>query len=710
VLTDELLGKLAQDITTEERWHEVHNAIRRTGSELGGRASHPTMGVTADEWFFYREQARMEFGVYRTTSVLEELNRAFPGHYIHVKQGHEDLQMVAYTSSIEDAKRDKKHVIRLGRLMQKLSLLFTADFINGQCAMHAAEADPHVEIGYGYEALKEAYIEGPGACMSKGTSSYDTMDKDGNKHYPWEVYDAPGIGVAVLRDHEKRIIARSLVLPEKKIFIRATYGSPVLQRKLEANGYKPGAFHGTKFKTIVLETGGYVKVVCPYIDGMNRAGGTNVSLVALIDDNLTSIDHVKAEKISRAFPGASATYVCATSTSGYAQLTPIRSEDIAFKDGITGLPLDDDAETIKVFYKGNVVNTLRSSWYMHTSGPYVTAHTYLVGNSRSSVEAREEECIVRRGVWYTIDAKTLSNLNLAMLDPAFYGQRQYAALGDCVESGNDLYIRASDARVVIRAVNGDNVKTYEHNSLNTKDRKLTKVHRLHGSPDVYAAEGVEIVKTVTGRKVVKGVHNVVELYNGEYALQGKDTDNTIIFGEIYWFIKHMPEELKFGGAIWMREARKYITQRLNDASVDPLQAFTTVVDALATVTIGSTYISTWGYPFKSERMRIAADLGLTAANALSDMVGKELASRIMAAVEGEVPLNYTANTVEEGRKYTRELVREAYGMYLDRLYADSSARAVDYNAPKDTRLTASQIVVIDVIDAPEQNQLEEVLG
>lgn len=131
---------------------------------------------------------------------------------------------------------------------------------------------------------EDVYTNGPDSCMSKDASDYNT---DG--YHPVRVYAAGDLQLAYLlsrtEDGEGDIVARAIVWPAKKIYVRA-YGEYAsdLQNELRMLGYQEGSLKGAR---LLLERRGF-GIVCPYLDS---GGWVSIAEDYLIIGNDCTGDH-----------------------------------------------------------------------------------------------------------------------------------------------------------------------------------------------------------------------------------------------------------------------------------------------------------------------------------------------------------------------------------------------------------------------------------
>lgn len=99
---------------------------------------------------------------------------------------------------------------RFEHLTDKQVAYFSEYFLKGEAPPLEIEAEFEIS-----DDIVGAYENGPKSCMTYSLSDYDT----GGVH-PCSVYENGEWQIAILRDPEGKIIARSLIVPDKKIFFR----------------------------------------------------------------------------------------------------------------------------------------------------------------------------------------------------------------------------------------------------------------------------------------------------------------------------------------------------------------------------------------------------------------------------------------------------------------------------------------------------------
>ena len=732
-MSSEVMGRLAQAIVSEQEWVEVCHLLNRAGhtyvesveaAVFSVHTNVPTR-VWIDSWFWCREKTRMDLGIYKTSNVVAWLNSVAPGYYIHNGRDEEDLSMVSYVPGVEDAKRDKRHKIKLGRLIVRLCPLLTDDYVRDLVTAHTNEVDPNIELLYGAENIRKIYTTGPGACMSKDLKEYQTTDRKGNRYSPTDVYDMPHIAVAVTRDSKGVCNGRALVLPEKKIYIRATYGSPVLKAKLEAAGYVPGTFCGTELKLIELDRkkDGSIMFVIPYIDGNGGAGRREHSTVAIVDGKLKVLHPRQIERATNR--GLMNKFYLATNTSGSGWLQPSTAADFEQVDTITGKPISEETSTVKVFYQDRLHETSVDTWAgivgSGTEASTTAVHWDTAGNS-NRVSALRSDVFVYMGQTYTKATTTLTNLGLVRLDPAYYGEwRAVPHNRDIVIPAGSVYgLRRKDSRCIIILKNDEddagnvvaetedtgapypahlNVtqrieSTYEHSSIPTKGRKLVQVHTVNGTK-TFAAEGVTVVKTSSGRKAVPGFHQIYRTWDGGYVLAtGKHSSVEIANITYVHTEKTTPAELRVGGAAH-RKAFIRAIEREAESVTSPLN-FDRIAASMS-IRINGNAVSGWGHGVRHIAEARIRDQGVT-----YDVAIKSVVRDILDGIDSATSFDY-ADFPADYRVAVKNAFEDAYCRLF---YSAVEARAIDYteiemhnSLPVEVVVTEEAPIEVEVVNA-----------
>lgn len=723
---EEALGRLAQNITSEEEWEAVRHNLRDYGRNTYRDVRFMGMELTSgsdqvestDAWYWCREATRMDNNVYQVSSVLAWVNKHAPGIYAHNGRD-EDLTMVSYIPGVEDAKRDKRHKVKLGRLLVRLFPLLTDEYVRDLVVAHVNEVDPTLELLQGGEAIREVYTKGPGACMSKGLNEYSTTDMSGKRWAPTDVYDMPHISIAVTRDASGKVNGRALVLPEKKIYIRA-YGSPALKAKLDRAGYEAGTFCGTELKLIKLAEpkDGVVKFVAPYIDGAGGAGKSEHSTLAVIDGKLKVLTPAQIARAKER--GNSRFLFTSMNTSGYGSVVMAKASDFEQVDSITGETVDDDISLIRVFWNGSMHMTRSEVWaqIVGESGDFsVVAKVMDADGSIRTVTTLAADTFKKDGSFFLVHKDTMDYVGMVQLDPQFYGEKRIVRADKSVIhlTGSDYCIRVKDAQKIVyfdescvpheqqkysKPYNYHDIGTYayrlvvEHVSAGTKGRKLVAVMPIGGVKH-YASEGVPVVKTSTNRKVIPCLHSISRLWDGGYILNNSKHQSLVIFDQRLAYVGKKPVELEEGGEMYNLVLKRVIQEAADQLLVP--SDFSHLCSAFS-ATVDGNRISPWGTSVPSLMHIEVQSSGVSPSTAARIVCAKV----VKACTESR---SYNYGTVPEN--FAGTLADVLWDAYYRLFYSSAEARAIDYNViDMHNMLPAEEVVnteeapiVIEVVNA-----------
>jgi hypothetical protein len=195
-------------------------------------------------------------------------------HYAHMSRVMPG--QVAFTPTEEYGVQNRKIRMTVARYLDKFArfhngdLALTTKEIARYVAIVKAHADQQLKIARAGADIVKVYLNGPSSCMSHAVGDYET----GGVH-PVSAYGDSDLGVAYLGDPATGVSARSIVWPDKKIYIRI-YGDDTLRLVLEENGYKNDSLAGATFPAIRLTGGRYL---FPYIDTCRRDDGMTADLI-----------------------------------------------------------------------------------------------------------------------------------------------------------------------------------------------------------------------------------------------------------------------------------------------------------------------------------------------------------------------------------------------------------------------------------------------
>lgn len=552
-----LKDALREKITTEEQWEEL---LETYADEL----LRPCVGTYAIEgegsyspWWAQREAARIQHGVYNISSTLEEVNNLRPGMFVHASV--DDPTMIAYTLDAEAGKADRQLKTTLGKFLRKHFILFQDHVIETLTTKHKADLSDEIEFVTGLDIVKVYKSRALESCMTK---DFDSSAFDG--HHPTEVYDAPNIRMAVLRDSSGKITARSLVYEplgpsgSEKFYIRC-YGEGTLQRRLVRQGYTPGSFLGAKLKKIPLPKLNKDYYAMPYLDSFGGASTIKAGVPVLLDDEIVIMPTDQAHAIE-SFLGLS--IGSSTSTLGYVKLSPVKSSDLTVVDPILGesvdiLELAGRRLLDYVTTSGEVVRS-RATAVEYRNYRGVAAFAEVVNRCTFNSEGIEcmayclgtDETFSHKYDRYLDTPATRKALGYARLSQMLYPELwedgktpEYLAKGDYVfvdVSGEQHAVLKSDCVKVLRKGDQDTVvSTYQHRTTFVKT-SYVKVHRSSAKdPDTWAPHEL-IVQTSSGRKVVPNYHDVrQEFFTGMWEFE-RNLTSLWLDGTTYYVRRETP--------------------------------------------------------------------------------------------------------------------------------------------------------------------------
>lgn len=507
--------------------------------------------VVEPPWWLKREFARIESNIYPPpTEVIEQFNKVIPQFALHIAE--EEPTMIAYTPDQAYGMADRQVRTSLARFVVKYYSHLSDDKIRDLQSEHLAELDTNFEQLTG-QALIDVYKSGAvAACMSKADREYS------GRQNPTEAYDAPNISMAVLRDKSGAVTARCMLYcptPTDKRYIRG-YGDGKLISKLKRCGYKPGTWHGAVFKTI-LSTREENVYLMPYLDGNGSLGSMDSSCVALIDGKIRSITREVYSKLL-AINNYCVSYC--TSTSGVIRLENISSEQFTAKCALTNRDLNLLTETVHKFWVDGEIKKI-----CHEALDILTMKKCYVtwGGTEAYVMGAVGTFSYRSSLYLDLP-EIREHFGWTRLSPKYYPTEQdwilpgrlNEALFRKVSDGS--WIKEADAVYVAVAgsVPGDDSIDWVNHHESEIGKGYTKLHSMQRGRLYYAAPGVTVVKTVAGRKVVKGLYSVHTCLDGTVDFE-RNLSGTHILGERIWWAKgEIRPDLSPGSEVYKSTLRK----------------------------------------------------------------------------------------------------------------------------------------------------------
>lgn len=515
--------KLREKITSKDQLITVLAEIRNTTSSVlnyrnsaGSYASSFSLNAENVDWWAVREHTRLQCGIYEITDALKKV-RLFT-YNLHAHVSLEDPKMIAYTPDKQSGEADRQIRIAPGRFFSKFLPIMTENFIRELTEEHIAELSDEVEFVEG-EQIVDEYINFPsgvGACMTKESFT--------KANHPAWVYATEKVKLALVRDSGGKVISRSLVYEpseDDKRYIRASYGSPVLEKRLKRKGYKAGTFVGAKLNLKICEEPsdgtGKVTFLLPYIDGNGQAGSERWSYVAIIDGELQVISQDMLNKLRALDPCYVASGI---NTSGKARVKPVDTTSFKTTCVLTGKPINlltTANDVVKVLVKPDTVE------YAITAELYSTGVTnwQRMWIEDKYVYVHPDQLIVVGGMTYPNHRGALMAEGLSKLDEVFYPEMQGWRRGrEVLFTSDNRAILSKDTVCMVRkdSEGGLEVVTMHKSEL---PEKAVKVHSSRTGVQNYVATDVPVQRTVSGRKVHEMVNSVAKLVTGELEFTNK---------------------------------------------------------------------------------------------------------------------------------------------------------------------------------------------
>ena len=513
----------------DRRLVDITRNLRPLGER--GVGYHPT------RWWLLRNHLRMTLnGVEWVSDAMLPVVTAFPELCIHMNPAEtpDDPSLVWYTPDPQSGERDAPARTTLARLIRKLYPQVADDTIRDIDAAHRAETNNELEI-IPPAQIAEMYQLGPESCMSHRPSRWPSA----LGHHPTEVYNAPGFGLALGRKGD-RINARCLVWvnPEDskdKRYVR-NYGDPSLERRLIRAGYRMAGLDGARIKRIDLEGAAapYQRVLMPYIDYPGGKPGEKAGRTILFDgDEYLRIvgdtdEHPVRVAVRRVARGVG--FFTAAGTSGvtdlYAAMSMVPMEVTCALTGRAFSLVDVAPVTvlvdgaIKYAHPDADFTGMKRLWTVGAEG--VREEVYCPADAPTVEDAGK--------VWLRSPA-TMEHLGFRLLDAALYGADSWESrtrTAPVVHEGRAANIRLVDAVHYVTLENGAPRLQMLHKASLPPTKGLVRLHRFSATHPAWAAKGLPTVKTVSGRTVVPGAHNVTQMYDGRWDFDAKLTRDPLL--------------------------------------------------------------------------------------------------------------------------------------------------------------------------------------
>ena len=192
-------------------------------------------------------------------------------HMPHLSEKHPGL--IAYTENFDKGRRDIQTPIKPGKYLQRFfGDVLSPDEIRewaSKCSVQNSAYELHFTTDA--DEIERVYTNGPHSCMSH-------KNWDSGIH-PCRVYSEGDLALAYLTKGDD-IVARTIVWPENKTYVRIYGDFDRLKALLEDQGYCQGYSDGARIKAIPYREA----YIMPYIDGADLASLTDDGAFFVIDN------------------------------------------------------------------------------------------------------------------------------------------------------------------------------------------------------------------------------------------------------------------------------------------------------------------------------------------------------------------------------------------------------------------------------------------
>jgi hypothetical protein len=603
--------------------------------------------------------------------------------------------MVAYTPDRQAALADKKVRTSMGKFLRKHLIVVTDAEIARLELQHRAEMDTTFLTAATVDEIERVYInmDGDSGCMRYRRGHFGHVD-----YHPSAIYASPGMGVAYTQDRHGFVKSRSVVWvnpadPTDKRYVRI-YGDPVLKRKLEANGYKMSGLSGAKVMALKdsdwTDAHARNRYVMPYVDvpggGASGVSTHNADYAVRYkgEDMLTLVDSATRNKLSNL--GVS--------------LGEIRTQH----GSVIAPTIDVSTFAVTCMLTGETIDRLTQSAYLwiNEAGELGWVKS-VTGNPYFMYIVNEDDCPtahyctpetkLKLGLGaagygnYLDDAHSRRHLELVQLDAATYPDLTDDARWSTETRAVATQGTGEDGRYILRAdaiyVRGLERDATEHNS-NAKARRRSgyvPVPAVRGSKYLYHKDHPDLVTLVSGRRAVKGLHDIGSTHDGQWDYS-RNVERFHMLGGEYWRVKGQSAVLS-AGAI-EQSYRRVIARNLRAFSVPEAQGH--VKECLrkgfnnaSTFHIGGGVLVQTNYYTKGTFDQIVAAVDWIIANQGTEAAATQLAYNEPTAVLWANAAKHLLNLWDE--------------MRLQHLYGDADANAVDMNEPAQIALIEAERVM-----------------
>lgn len=514
--------------------------------------------VHEQAWWAVREHLRCLFGVYETPSDVLWKTDLLPW-WAGVHQSKDDPTLVAYTPDAATGQRDARVKIALGRLLRKFNPTMPDSELAELEATYRSDLSDEIEFITDEEALVEAYLQGPSSCMTHPSTYFDLPED----LHPVQVYaGAPGVALAVLRDGGGRVNARALTYvnpsdPNDKRYLRVYGDTTRLERRLRRRGFACKSFVGVKLRAIPVpgkESPFGCLFLAPYLDGAGSPNTGDGFMLTHDSQFLEVVNFAERQRLRESFPYSA---VAGNMTSGTARLRPGPASTAICP--LTGMEYNPRHQSLR--------------YAVRPDGEVVRAAALPEGYNRSYLAAVEGRLQFVKGP-DGVPVFTVPNLSgplvdnvatrlsqgFVRLDPELYADGlTWAPQSKTVEVEHDGRAR--------RVMQGDCILWCEQDGAGvwrrrpyfktwTPPKGAVRVYRINNQRALVPA-GTETVKLDNGQRAVPGLHDVVQLWDGSWALTHR-TARLRVGGVDVVYKKGTPVSGIISSNWWRDQARRRI--------------------------------------------------------------------------------------------------------------------------------------------------------
>jgi hypothetical protein len=238
----------------------------------GGRKFQPRR-VKDDGWqdreakrFTSKEYQELPWSTHRWWREHQKIHGL---HFPHVSTKN-SVGLMAFTETEEKGSADIQTAIKPGKYLERyFGSILDLHIIRDLCTIFSNKFEDNVLIyAEDEDEFEQIYTSGPSSCMSHELSKYTSHI------HPVRVYAAGDLKLVYMK-RDGRIVARTLVWPEKKMYTRIYGDSGRIEPLLRKEGFHKGTPFGAKLQRVICfenkaRKSGQRAFVLPHIDDANH--------------------------------------------------------------------------------------------------------------------------------------------------------------------------------------------------------------------------------------------------------------------------------------------------------------------------------------------------------------------------------------------------------------------------------------------------------